>query len=105
MALLLEGVRAWFQGDYAKTTHILIPQIEVALRSIAAEVGLPVTKAHPKIQGTSVAIGMGDILYTAKVTDVLGPDITLSEGRAYARSWSCITSERDQALRGSYLRE
>lgn len=77
MALLLEGVRAWFQGDYAKTTHILIPQIEVALRSIAAEVGLPVTKAHPKIQGTSVAIGMGDILYTAKVTDVLGPDITL----------------------------
>jgi lysyl-tRNA synthetase class 1 len=77
MALLLEGVRAWYQSDFAKTTHILIPQIEVALRSIADQAGLPVTKAHPKVAGTSVAIGMGDILYASTVTDVLGPDITL----------------------------
>jgi len=77
MALLLEGVRAWFHGDFAKATHILIPQIEVALRSIANEAGIPVTKAHPKVAGTSVAIGIGDILYTAHVTDVLGPDVTL----------------------------
>jgi hypothetical protein len=77
MRLLLEGVRAWYQGDFAKTTHILIPQIEVALRSIADQAGLPVTKAHPKVTGTSVATGMGDILYTSTVTDVLGADITL----------------------------
>jgi lysyl-tRNA synthetase class 1 len=77
MRLLLEGVRAWYQDDFAKTTHILIPQIEVALRSIAAQAGLPVTKALPKVAGTSVAIGMGDILYTTAVIDLLGPDITL----------------------------
>ena len=77
MALLLEGVRAWYQGDYAKATHILIPQIEVALRSIAHEAGIPVTKAHPKVPETSVAIGMGDILYQDKVTAVLGPNTTL----------------------------
>lgn len=77
MALLLEGVRAWLQGDVAKAVHILIPQIEVALRSIADQVGLPVTKAHPKVAGTSVAIGMGDILYSELVANALGPDITL----------------------------
>jgi hypothetical protein len=77
MALLLEGVRAWFNGDFAKATHILIPQIEVAMRAIAGQLGVPVTKALPKIPDTSVAIGMGDILYTAKVTDELGPDLTL----------------------------
>jgi hypothetical protein len=77
MALLLEGVRAWFKGDFAKATHILIPQIEVAMRSIANQIGVPVTKALPKIPDASVAIGMGDILYTGKVTDVLGPDLTL----------------------------
>jgi len=77
MALLLEGVRAWYQCEYAKATHILIPQIEVALRSIAHEAGLPVTKAHPKVPETSVAIGMGDILYQDKVTAVLGPNTTL----------------------------
>ena len=77
MALLLEGVRAWFKGDFAKATHILIPQIEVAMRTIAGQIGIPVTKALSKIPDASVAIGMGDILYTAKVTDELGPDLTL----------------------------
>ena len=77
MALLLEGVRAWFNGDFAKATHILIPQIEVAMRTIAGQIGIPVTKALPKIPDASVAIGMGDILYTAKVTDELGLDLTL----------------------------
>jgi Domain of unknown function (DUF4209) len=77
MALLLEGVRAWSQGDFVKANHVLIPQIEVALRSVANEAGFPVTKAHPKVAGTSVAIGMGDILYAPKVVDLLGPDITL----------------------------
>jgi hypothetical protein len=77
MALLLEGVRAWFKGDFAKATHILIPQIEVAMRSTTSQIGVPITKALPKIPDASVAIGMGDILYTSKVTDELGPDLTL----------------------------
>jgi lysyl-tRNA synthetase class 1 len=75
--LLREGVRAWFQGDFAKATHILVPQVEVALRSIAHQAGVPVTKAHPKVPETSVAIGMGDILYTNRVTDVLGANTSL----------------------------
>ena len=60
-----------------KAAHVLVPQVERALRGIADGLGVPVTKAHPKVSGTSVAIGMGEILYNAKVAEALGPDTTL----------------------------
>lgn len=75
--LLLEGLTAWFQQDFVKTVHVLIPQVEAGLRAIVEKLGKPTTKAHPKIQGTSVAISMGDILYSREVIDALGEDITL----------------------------
>jgi hypothetical protein len=49
----------------------------VRLRSCAAGCAIPVTKAHPKVSGTSVAIGMGEILYNDKVAEALGPNVTL----------------------------
>lgn len=84
LTLLMEGVRAWFAGDFVKTVHVLIPQIETALRAIAAKLGKPTTKAHPKIAGVSVAVNMGDILYAPEVTDALGSDITLHLLTLYA---------------------
>jgi lysyl-tRNA synthetase class 1 len=82
--LLMEGVTAWFAGDFVKTVHVLIPQVEVALRTIAAKLGKPTTKAHPKIPGVSVAVNMGDLLYSPEVTDALGADITLHLLTLYA---------------------
>ena len=73
MSLLVEGIRAWERNDQVKAAHVLIPQIERALRKIADGLGVPVTKAHPKVSGTSVAIGMGEILYTTKSSQPLGP--------------------------------
>ena len=77
MSLLVEGMRAWVRNDQVKAAHVLVPQVERALRGIADGLGVPVTKAHPKVSGTSVAIGMGEILYNAKVAEALGPDTTL----------------------------
>jgi lysyl-tRNA synthetase class 1 len=77
VALLLQGVRAWFEGDYVKAVHILIPQIERGVRSIAGQLGKPVTKAHPKVRGASVVINMGDILYSEEIAQKLGDDLTL----------------------------
>ena len=77
VSLLVEGIRAWKRNDQVKATHVLIPQIERALRKIADGLGVPVTKAHPKVSGTSVAIGMGEILYNDKVAEALGPNVTL----------------------------
>ena len=32
--LMLEGIEAYLDGDYAKAVHVLIPQIEAALRNL-----------------------------------------------------------------------
>jgi lysyl-tRNA synthetase class 1 len=74
--LLLHGVRAWFEGDPVKAVHVLVPQIEHALRTIAGQLGKPVTKAHPRVRGASVAINMGDILNSDEIAEYLGPDLT-----------------------------
>jgi len=77
VTFLLEGVRAWYEGDLTKALHVLVPQIERGLRNICAQIGLPVTKPHPTIADVGVAITMGDILYRAEITEALGPDLTL----------------------------
>ncbi len=84
MSLLVEGLRAWAREDHVKASHVLVPQVERALRKIADGLGVPVTKAHPTVPGTSVAIGMGEILYNQKVAEALGPDATLHFQALYA---------------------
>jgi lysyl-tRNA synthetase class 1 len=77
LTFLIEGVRAWYEGDLVKAVHVLVPQVEKGLRSIVAQLGKPVTKPHPSITGVSVATNMGDILYSKELADILGPDVTL----------------------------
>jgi len=84
MGLLLEGVRAWVRDDQVKATHVLIPQIERGLRKLASDLSVPITKPHPGVPETSVAIGMGEILYNDKVAEALGPDVTLHLQALYA---------------------
>jgi lysyl-tRNA synthetase class 1 len=36
VTFLLEGVRAWYEGDLVKALHVLVPQIERRLRSVVA---------------------------------------------------------------------
>jgi lysyl-tRNA synthetase, class I len=51
---------------------------------IAGQLGKPATKAHPTVQGASVSINMGDILYSKDVVEALGPDLTLHFLALYA---------------------
>ena len=84
VTLLIEGVAAWYQGDFVKAVHVLVPQIEQGLRSIAGKLGQPVTKPHSTVVGVSVAIGMGDILYKKELAEALGPDLSLYMLALYA---------------------
>ena len=77
LTLLSDGITAWFEQDFVKAVHVLVPQIESGLRAIVAKLGKPVTKAHPTIPGAGVAINMGDILYSPEITAKLGADFTL----------------------------
>jgi hypothetical protein len=49
MGLLLEGVRAWEREDQVKAAHVLVPQIERALRKLADDLGVPITRGHPVV--------------------------------------------------------
>jgi lysyl-tRNA synthetase class 1 len=77
MGLLLQGARAWCEGDNVKAMHVLVPRIEHAVRSIAGQLGKSVTKAHPKVKGASAAINMGNILNSNEITEALGPDMSI----------------------------
>lgn len=77
LTLLAEGVAAWYAQDYVKSVHVLVPQLEVALRNLAAKLGKPTTKAHPAVPGASVAINMGDMLHAPAIIEALGPDTAL----------------------------
>jgi len=77
LTFLIEGIEAWYHGDYVKVVHVLVPQVEHGLRSIAGKLGHPVTKPHATVTGVSVAIGMGDILYKPELSEALGPDLSL----------------------------
>ncbi|MCS6287332.1 MAG: DUF4209 domain-containing protein [Nitrospira sp.] len=84
LSLLLEGVKAWYEEDWVKTVHVLVPQIELGLRNIVAALGKPITKPHPTVPGVGVAIGMGDILYSKEIVAALGEDLTLHFLAIYA---------------------
>jgi lysyl-tRNA synthetase class 1 len=84
LTLIMEGVAAWYDQDFVKAIHVLVPQIEVGLRAIVSQMGRPVTKSHPTIQGVSVAIGMGDMLYAKEVKEALGDDLTIHFMALYA---------------------
>lgn len=74
---LLEGVGAWFAHDHMKAIHVLVPQVECALRTIAGKLGEPVTRKHPIMPDLEIAIGMGEIFGNKAVTNIFGADLTL----------------------------
>jgi lysyl-tRNA synthetase class 1 len=84
LSLLFEGVMAWYEEDWVKAIHVLVPQIELGLRGIVAALGKPITKPHATVPGVSVAIGMGDILHSKEIASALGEDLTLHFLTLYA---------------------
>jgi hypothetical protein len=60
-AMLKMGIDAWISGDTAKAVHVLVPQVEAALRESLISMGeSPMRPA--KTSGGFEAIGMGAIL-------------------------------------------
>lgn len=59
--LLREGIDAWFVEDHVKAVHILVPQVEAALREMLSMMGESPMKPD-KDSGGFEALGMGQIL-------------------------------------------
>ena len=75
-SLLAEGVAAGLSSDSVKAIHVLVPQIEHMLRSLAGQIGIPKTTAGGT-KGTMQARTLGDILSDAALKDALDEDIRL----------------------------
>jgi len=70
--LLREGLAAYEQGDFVKAIHVLIPQVECALREFLGRLGVPTRKPARNHPGVNEAKNMNDILADERMRSVLG---------------------------------
>lgn len=74
--MLRMGVEAWISGDHAKAVHILVPQVEAALRECLITLGeSPMRPA--KTGGGFEAIGMGAMLNNQEFKARMPPAIRM----------------------------
>ena len=71
---LLEGLRAYDDGDYTKAIHVLIPQIEAMLREVLRFLGIPIRKSRRE-SGMYELKNMNDVLSEQRVEDLLEEDL------------------------------
>lgn len=74
-ALLQSGVQAYFDGDFIKAIHVLVPQVEDTLRSLAARSGIPVYKTVRGASGITDVKSMNNILEDQRVRNMLTEDL------------------------------
>ena len=86
--LIRRGVEAWAAADFVSALHVLIPQVEHALRQLAVIVGTALYR--PGNAGGLNARMLGDLLNDELIKQALGPDIAtyLFVLLADARGWN-----------------
>lgn len=67
------GVERYFAGDYVSAIHVLVPQLEDALRRILSQVGLP-TQVQEE-DGTTREMALGEVLANPLLKTGLGKDV------------------------------
>lgn len=71
--IIEKGVGAYSAGDHVTAIHLLVPQIEAAIRNCAAMIGLPTMRVKPDRTGTSLRL-LDDLLRDAGVGRAIGDD-------------------------------
>ncbi len=88
--LLREGVQAYLDGDDTKAIHVIVPQIEQALRQLIVLVGGSELKARRN--GTTQLKNLNDLLRESAIGEVLGEDV-----RSTYRH--CLLTNEDKTVR------
>lgn len=73
--LLKSGIDAYLTGDYVKSVHVLVPQIEHSLRRLLALLGEPAGK--PGRNGAMQVKNLNDILREMAILNCLGEDLQM----------------------------
>ena len=69
--LLRDGLTAYEQGDFVKAIHVVIPQVECALREFLGRLGIPTRKPARNHPGVNEAKNLNDILADQRMRGVL----------------------------------
>jgi Domain of unknown function (DUF4209) len=73
--LIEDGFRAYFNGDFVKVIHVLVPQIEECLRTLLKLSGEPVNKPKGQSKGLLQQKNLNEILTEVTIATKLGNDI------------------------------
>jgi hypothetical protein len=73
LATVVSGVERYFSGDYVSAIHVLVPQLEDALRGILRRAGLPTQVQNE--DGTTQEMALGQVLAHPLLKRGLGEDI------------------------------
>jgi hypothetical protein len=73
--LIQAGMQAYLDGDFIKAIHVLVPQVEDTLRSLAAKAGIPIYKTVRGASGITDVKSMNNVLEDARVRDMLGENL------------------------------
>jgi len=73
--LLREGLAAYQQEDFTKAIHVLVPQVEHALRVLLGKLGIPIRKTVRNHPGITDAKNMKDALGDLRVRAVLSENL------------------------------
>jgi hypothetical protein len=72
--LVLDGLSAFLAGDHVKAVHVLVPQVENALRRLLLLLGQPPNKAMRSTKGVLQEKTLNDLLVESEIRRVLGED-------------------------------
>jgi hypothetical protein len=72
----MAGIDAWFEGDDLKAIHVLVPQVEAAVRQMLIAAGASPMKRNERDEGFE-AMGMGAILVAPELAKKLDPTLRL----------------------------
>jgi hypothetical protein len=90
--LLKEGIHAYLDGDHTKAIHVIVPQIEQALRQLLSLTGAPTLKTGRN--GMMQLKNLNDILREPAIKTCVGEDL-----RLYLLTF--LADERGQNIRNT----
>lgn len=75
--IVSEGLAAYFSGDHVKAAHVLVPQIEAALRTLLGLIGEPTNKPVPREPGVMQEKNIADVLSNERLATVVPENVRL----------------------------
>ena len=75
-SILVSGIQAWLSQDYIKAIHVLVPQVEHAVRTLASLSGVPTT-TRGYTRGLMQTRGLGEILHDRLFRQLIDDNVRL----------------------------